>query len=190
MEKYEINEEIVSKINLEINDSLFYMPGEKLKGQINLNPEIKLKIKSNKLHFVLKLIQYESWDYIDVNIKELKNIYKTEIQSKSIEYNLKKKEISDKEEKANFGNFSIILIEKEEKGSKISIPFEFEIREDTNILPTFQFETNKYFLGIRHLITVESQEYSSINHTGIFIGKSRNKYLLKEKEIKKKKKIN
>ena len=54
MEKCEINEEIISKINLEIKDSLFYMPGEKLKGQINLNPEIKLKIKSNKLHFVLK----------------------------------------------------------------------------------------------------------------------------------------
>ena len=51
------------------------MPGETIKVQINLNPKIKLNIKSNKLHFVLKLIQYEFWDYIAVNIKELKNIY-------------------------------------------------------------------------------------------------------------------
>ena len=183
MEKCEINEEIISKIYLEIKDSLFFMPGEIIKGQINLNPEIKLNIKSNKLHFVLKLIQYEFWDYIDVNIKELKNIYKTEIQSKPIEYYLKKKEISDKEEKANFGNFSIILIEKEEENKMISIPFEFEIREDTNILPTFQFETNKYFLGIRHLLTVECKEYQSKNYIGLFIGKKKNMNFVNKKEI-------
>ena len=153
MKKCEINEEIISKINLEIKDSLFYMPGEKINGNIILNPEIKLNI--NKLHFVLKLIQYEFWDYTNVNIKELKNIYKTEIQSKSIVHTLKEKEIPEKEEKAKFENFSVILIEKEEKDVIISIPFEFEITEDSNILPTFQFESNNYFLGIRHLLTVE-----------------------------------
>ena len=57
MEKCEINEEIISKINLELEETLFYMPGEKIKGKINLNPEIKLNIKSNKLHFFFKLIQ-------------------------------------------------------------------------------------------------------------------------------------
>ena len=183
MEKCEINEEIISKINLEIKDSLFYMPGEKINGKINLSPEIKLNIKSNKLHFILKLIQYEFWDYTDVNIKELKNIYKTEIQSKSIEYSLKEEEIPEKEEKANFGNFSIILIEKEEKDAMISIPFEFEIKEDSNVLPTFQFESNKYFLGIRHLLTVECKEYQSKNYIGLFIGKKKNMNFVNKKEI-------
>ena len=184
MEKCEINEEIISKINLEIEDTLFYMPGEKIKGKINLNPEIKLNIKENKLHFALNIIQYEFWDYIDVNIREFKNIYKTEIQSKPIEYSLKEEEISSIDEKANFENFSIILIEKEEKNKMISIPFEFEIKEDSNIFPTFQFESNKYYLGIRHLLTVECKEYQSKNYIGLFIGKKKNMSLMNKKEVK------
>ena len=77
-----------------------------------------------------------------------------------------------------FGNFSIIEYEKE-----IVIPFEFKInKNDKNLLPTFQFETEHYFLGIRHILTVECLEYNSINYTGIFIGKNKNKNFIKKKK--------
>ena len=185
MNKSEITNEILSKIKIDIDETLFYVPGETVKGTIKIFPAINLKLKDNMLHFKLKLIQYEFWEYANVKLTELKNIYKTEIKENVIEYKLKDNEISNIEEKVNIGEFSVVVIEKENTEKFISIPFEFKIDEENEkLLPTFQFETNKYFLGIRHLITVESQEYSSINHTGIFIGKSRNKYLLKEKEIK------
>ena len=92
MNKSELNKEIIAKISLEIEDSLFYMPGEKIKGKIKVNPGIKIDIKNNKLHFTLKLIQYEFWDYLNTNINELKNIYKTEVQTRTIEYKLQEEE--------------------------------------------------------------------------------------------------
>ena len=39
------------------------MPGENINGIIKLYPEIKLNIKNNLLHFNLKLLQYEFWEY-------------------------------------------------------------------------------------------------------------------------------
>ena len=122
MKKSELKEEIFSKINLEIGDSLFYMPGEKIKGQIKLNQGLKISVLGNKLHFNIKLVQYEFWDYLNMDVKELKNIYKTEIKTKSIEYILKEEEKSNKEENLKLFNESIILIEKEEE-KKICIPF-------------------------------------------------------------------
>ena len=184
MKRSELKEEIISKINLEIEDSLFYMPGEKIKGKIKLNPGIKINLKNNKLHFTLKLIQYEFWDYLNTEIKELKNIYKTEVKTKPIEYTLKEEEKPNKKENSNFLTNSIILIEKEEKETIISIPFEFEIDDDNyKLLPTFQLETKKYFLGIRHLLVVEGKEYESKNFIGLFIGKNRENNCIPSKEI-------
>ena len=185
MNKSEINKEILSVIKIDLDETLFYIPGETVKGKIKLFPTINLKLKDHTIHFKLKLIQYEFWEYSNVKLTELKNIHKTEIKEKFIEYKLNDDEISKFEEKVNLLEFSVIFIKNENKENFISIPFEFKIdSENEKLLPTFQFETEKYFLGIRHLITVESFDYSSINHTGIFIGKSRNKFLLKEKEIK------
>ena len=185
MNKSEINKEILSVIKIDLDETLFYIPGETVKGKIKLFPTINLKLKDHTIRFKLKLIQYEFWEYANIKITELKNIYKTEIKEKIIDYKLNDNEISKFEEKVNLLEFSVIFIKNENKENFISIPFEFKIDSDNEkLLPTFQFETEKYFLGIRHLITVESFDYSSINHTGIFIGKSRNKYLLKEKEIK------
>ena len=139
MRKSEIYTEIISKIEIQINNTLFYMPGENINGIIKLYPEIKLNIKNNLLHFNLKLLQYEFWEYSNIEIKELKNIYKTEITSETIEYKIEEKE-SNKEEKVKFSNFSIIEYEKEVK--EIVIPFEFKInKNDKNLLPTFQYET-------------------------------------------------
>lgn len=183
MKKSELNEEFFSKINLEIEDSLFYMPGEKIKGQIKLNQGLKISVWGNKLHFNIKLVQYEFWDYLNMDVKELKNIYKTEIKTKSIEYILKEEEKSNKEENLKLFNESIILIEKEEE-KKICIPFEFEIDDDNyKLLPTFQYETDKYFLGIRHLLVVESKEYPLKNFIGLFIGKNKDNNYIPGKEI-------
>ena len=78
------------------------------------------------LHFKLKLIQYEFWEYENVKLTELKNIYKTEIKENVIEYKLKDNEISNIEEKLNIGEFSVVVIEKESTEKFISIPFEFK----------------------------------------------------------------
>ncbi len=184
MNKSELNKEIIAKISLEIEDSLFYMPGEKIKGKIKVNPGIKIDIKNNKLHFTLKLIQYESWDYLNTNINELKNIYKTEVQTRTIEYKLQEEEKPKNKEKSNFLTDSIVLIEKEEEEKILNIPFEFEIDAyNDKLLPTFQFETNQYFLGIRHLLIVEEKEYQSKNFLGLFIGKNKDNNYANAKEI-------
>lgn len=185
MHKSEIAKETLFKIRIDINETLFYMPGETVKGTIKFSPEIKFNTKEKILHFKIKLIQYEFWDYSNFKITELKNIYKKDIKEKLIDYELKKDEVLNEDEKAKIGDFSVIIIEKQKEEKMITIPFEFKLEEDDQkLLPTFQYETNKYILGIRHLLTVENVEYGSINHIGLFIGKNKNENLLKEKEIK------
>ena len=178
MKKEDINDEIISKIELQLEETLFYLPGETIKGKIILNPKYKMKIKNQILHLSLKLNQYEFWEYNKKEIKELKNIYITKVQENKIEYILEKEELTKSE---IFNSFSIIEEEKENK--IISIPFEFKI-ENKNILPTFQFEDKNYILGIRHLLIVECEEYDSLNHIGLFIGKIKNEEYSEPKEIK------
>jgi hypothetical protein len=178
MKKEDINDEIISKIELQLEETLFYLPGETIKGKIILNPKYKMKIKNQILHLSLKLNQYEFWEFNKKEIKELKNIYITKVQENKIEYTLEKEELTKSE---IFNSFSVIEEEKENK--IISIPFEFKI-ENKNILPTFQFEDKNYILGIRHLLIVECKEYGSLNHIGLFIGKIKNEEYSEPKEIK------
>ena len=184
MNKSEIKKDIISRIEIEIDETLFYMPGEKIKGTIKLFPTFKLNIKDNLLHFKIKLIQYEFWEYSNVKVNELKNIYKTKVKENLIEYKIKDEEYSSYDNNSKVGDFSVILIEKEETEKFISIPFTFEIdKNNEKLLPTFQFENNTYFLGIRHLLIIKSIEYGSVNHIGLFIGKSQKNELIKEKNI-------
>ena len=178
MKKEEINNEFISKIEIKIEDTLFYMPGESIKGLIILNPKYQIKLNDKTLHLTLKIMQYEFWDYSNKEINELKNIYITNIQTEEIIYELKQEEISIQK---NYENFSII--DKEDKDKIISIPFVLKINEE-KILPTFQFEDSIYFLGIRHLLLVECNEYNSSNYIGLFIGKNKKKDFDISKEIK------
>ena len=178
MKKEDINDELISKIELQLEETLFYLPGSIIKGKITIIPKYRMQIKNQILHLTLKLNQYEFWDYNQKDINELKNIYITKVQEKKIEYSLQKEELSQHEV---FNNFSII--EKEEENKIISLPFEFMI-ENKNILPTFQYEDENYFLGIRHLLIVECKEYNSSNYIGLFIGKIQNKEYSESKEIK------
>ena len=168
MKKEDINNEIITKIQIKIDDTLFYIPGETIKGKININPKYQMKINGTTLHLTFKIMQYEFWDYSNQEIEELKNINITTVQTGELIYELKKEDLS---EHKNFENFTII--EKEEN-KIISIPFELKINEE-NILPTFQYDDKTYFLGIRHLLLVECKEYKSSNYIGLFVGKNRNK---------------
>ena len=183
MKKSEIEEELMSKIKIEL-DTLFYMPGEKIKGIIKIYPGIKIEIKNNILNLKLKLLQYEFWDYTNIQTDELKNIYKTEVSSSNIKYELKEEEKPSFKDNEEFGNFSIVLIEKEDKDKFISIPFEFGLdKNNDKLLPTFQYEKDKYILGIRHILTVECEEYNSVNYIGLFIGKQPKNNLCESKKI-------
>ena len=93
MKKSEIEEELISKIKIEL-DTLFYMPGEKIKGIIKIYPGIKIEIKNNTLNLNLKLLQYEFWDYTNIQTDELKNIHKTQVLASNIKYELKEEEKS------------------------------------------------------------------------------------------------
>ena len=181
MKKEEINSELISKIKIKVEDTLFYMPGETIKGKIIINP--KYKMKDKVFHLTLKLIQYEFWEYNNKEIEELKNIYKTVTQEENLEYKLNEMllELSKGKSSNSFENFSII--EKEEENKIISIPFEFKIKAD-KLLPTFQFQNKDYILGIRHLLIAECEEFNSSNYTGLFIGKNQNTELSEPKEIK------
>ena len=178
MKKEDINLEFISKIEIKVDDTLFYIPGEIIKGKILINPKYQMKINVTTLHLTLKIMQYEFWDYSNKEINELKNINITNIQKEEFEYQLKEDEISiDK----NFESFSII--DKEDENKIISIPFQIKINEE-NILPTFQYDDSTYFLGIRHLLLVECKEYNSSNYIGLFIGKNQNKKFMEPTEIK------
>ena len=102
MKKEDLNSEIISKMELIIDNTLFYMPGETIKGKIIMNPQFKMKIEEKTIHLSLKIMQYEFWDYNKVNIKELKNIYTTKIQQEDIEYRLKEEETSTSQSFMNF----------------------------------------------------------------------------------------
>ena len=166
MKKEDIHHEFISKIEIKIEDTLFYIPEETIKGSILINPTYQMDIKDKILHLSLKLMQYEFWERANVKIEEIKNIHITKIQEDNIEYKLKPDDISENQ---LFESFN--LIEKENK--MISIPFQIKIKNE-KILPTFQFQNKDYFLGIRHLLLVECQEYNSSNYIGLFIGKIKN----------------
>ena len=176
MKKEDILHEFISKIEIKIEDTLFYIPEETIKGSILINPTYQMDIKDKLLHLSLKLMQYEFWERASVKIEEIKNIHITKIQEENIEYKLKPDDITETQ---LFESFS--LIEKENK--MISIPFQITIKND-KILPTFQFQNKYYFLGIRHLLLVECQEYNSSNYIGLFIGKIKNQEYCPQKEIK------
>ena len=176
MKKEDINYELISKIEIKIADTLFYIPEETIKGSILINPTYQMDIKDKLLHLSLKLMQYEFWERANVKIEEIKNIHITKIQEDNIEYKLKPDDITENQ---LFESFN--LIEKENK--MISIPFQFKIKNE-KILPTFQFQNKDYFLGIRHLLLVECQEYNSSNYIGLFIGKIKNQEYYPQKIIK------
>ena len=176
MKKEDIHHEFISKIEIKIEDTLFYIPEETIKGSILINPTYQMDIKDKILHLSLKLMQYEFWERANVKIEEIKNIHITKIQEDNIEYKLKPDDISENQ---LFESFN--LIEKENK--MISIPFQIKIKNE-KLLPTFQFQNKDYFLGIRHLLLVECQEYNSSNYIGLFIGKIKNQEYYPQKIIK------
>ena len=147
MMKSQIEKEYLSKLDIKLDaKTLFYMPGETVKGTIKLFPNIKVKTSNNILNFNLKLLQYEFWEYSNKKIDELKNVYKTQIKEDFLEYKLKKEDDSIVFEEVNKHKEedSIILIEKIEKDNDndnfYSIPFEFYIDDNNKkLLPTFQF---------------------------------------------------
>ena len=101
-----------------------------------------------------------------------------------MEYELKEEEKTKFNENLKLGSFSIIKIEKEEKNKFITIPFKFKLETNNKkLLPTFQFETEKYILGIRHLLIVECEEYNSMNYIGLFIGKQKDNNFSEPKKI-------
>ena len=184
MNKSEISKEILSQIFIEIEDTLFYVPGETVKGTIKIFPGVKLNINDNQLNFKLKLLQYEFWEYLTEEKIDFKNVYKTEIKEKSFQYKFKNEENKNIDEKVDFSDFSMIVIEKEESDKFISVPFEFKLDEnDEKLLPTFQYENEAYFLGVRHLLIIKSVEYCSTNYIGLFIGKQRKSKIIKENKL-------
>ena len=45
MKKEDINYEFISKIEIQIEDTLIYIPEETIKGSILINPKYQIKIK-------------------------------------------------------------------------------------------------------------------------------------------------
>ena len=114
MKKEDINFELISKIEIQLEDTLFYMPGETIKGKIIINPKYRTRIQDKLLHITLKIMQYEFWEYTNIEIEELKNIYKTKIQEENKIYELNSEEAETNKNEI-FMNFSVIETEKEDK---------------------------------------------------------------------------
>lgn len=141
-----------SSLEIELEDSQFYIPGEVIRGSIKLNPDNPKDYYEIKL----KLIQYEFWDYVNTSFLELNKVNTEEVITKTIPYKL----------------YGPIL------NNEISIPFVFEINENNKLLPTFQYQNDKIFMGIRHLLVAEYGKHECLNHKGLFIGKIPNKFYL------------
>ena len=180
MKKEDINFELISKIEIQLDNTLFYMPGETITGKIILNPKYRMKIKDNFFHCSLKIMQYEFWEKTNIEINELKNIHATTVQEENIEYEFRDNG-NDLPPKPNDINFTII--EKENEDKNITIPFQIKLTKE-KILPTFQYEEKNYILGIRHLLIAECKEYNSSNYIGLFVGKIPNKEFIEAKSIK------
>ena len=67
MKKEDINFELISKIEIQLDNTLFYMPGETITGKIILNPKYRMKIEDNFFHCSLKIMQYAFWEKTDFN---------------------------------------------------------------------------------------------------------------------------
>lgn len=135
-------------LNIEINDSQFYMPGEKISGTIKLNP----KFPKDFYEIQLKLVQFEFWNYLGISSIDSNKVKITDLFKKTIDYKLYGPNLNN----------------------EISIPFTFKIDDDYKLLPTFQFQNDKYYMGIRHLLVAEYREQEGLNYKGLFIGKNRN----------------
>ena len=80
MKKEDINYELISKLEIKVEDTQFYLPGETIKGKILLNPQYK--IKEEILHLTIKIMQYEFWDYVKRNRRIKKYIYNCNAKKK------------------------------------------------------------------------------------------------------------
>ena len=50
MKKEDIYNEIITKLEIKIDDTLFYIPGETIKDKININQKYQMKINGTTLH--------------------------------------------------------------------------------------------------------------------------------------------
>ena len=87
MKKEDINNEFISKIEIQVDDTLFYIPGETIKGTILLKTKYQMKIKGQTLNLSIKIMQYEFWQYANKPIEEIKNIYMTKIKKRLLNIN-------------------------------------------------------------------------------------------------------
>lgn len=152
-----------SYLNIEINDSQFYMPRDVISGTIKLNPAFPKDFYRIKL----KLVQFEFWNYLGISSIDPNKVCINDLFIKNIEHKL-------------YGPNS---------NNEISIPFTFEIYDiygNKKLLPTFQFQNDKYYMGIRHLLVAEYGEHECLNYKGLFIGKCANE----EKKLAANKQIN
>ena len=66
MSKEGINFELTSNIEIQVQETLFYLPGEIIIGNIFINPKSQINHKENLLHLSLKIMKYEFWNYSNI----------------------------------------------------------------------------------------------------------------------------
>jgi len=163
-EKYYNHENI--KISIELDNYCLENEGF-IEGFINLIPIFKGEIKLTNPKLLLSLTQFEFFEQINEEKRQL---------SKEIKINQQHKEvIFDKETKIELDNNSI--------SSKVKVPIKVSIPKNDKLLPSFNLKTKDFISGIHHIFTVKIPEISAIESIGVF-------FCNKEQEENKKEEFN
>ena len=153
-------------------DNYVLLPDSKAKCNIFLKPKYNFKIKQLKFEIILKLTQFEKYefenDYNDASSKDIDTLL---LEKKYIKY---LPEIISKD----------ILIK--------DIEFEVPSYSNNLLIPTFEFRYEKTNLFVRHLLTIEIPGFEIMDSIGVVICKlpekvykieKKNSNIFKDKDV-------
>lgn len=151
----------INQENLTISivlDNYCIKPENYIEGNIYISPKITSAIKIQNPKLIFTLTQFEFYEH------QNKENYEGKINENAQQH----KEIIFTKE----ASFS--LKESNTISKCIKIPIKISLPKNEKLLPTFEYHSSEFIIGIRHIFTVEFPELKSINSIGIIICKPAN----------------
>ena len=139
-------------------DNYCIKPENCIEGNIYISPKITSAIKIENPKLIFTLTQFEFYEH------QNKENYEGKVNENAQQH----KEIIFKKE----ASFS--LNESNSISKCIKIPIKISLPKNGKLLPTFEYHSSEFVIGVRHIFTVQFPELKAINSVGIIICKSAN----------------